>query len=98
MDNAQLAQALHNLADAVLLSGLTQAGLPTQIVQAAPPVVEGTAIKAKRKVSAYNRRYASAYKRLRRKHTLKSGKLRKGITHKKLVKMAHAEAKRGGKR
>ena len=98
MDNVQLAQALRNLADAVLLSGLTQAGLPPQVVQAAPPVVEGTAVKAKRKVSAYNRRYASAYKSLRRKHTLKSGKLRKGITHKKLVKMAHAQAKKGGRK
>ena len=98
MDNAQLAQALRNLADAVLLSGLTQAGMPPQVIQAAPPVVEGTAIKAKRKVSAYNRRYASAYKSLRRKHTLKSGKLRKGITHKKLVKMAHAAAKKGGRK
>lgn len=48
----------------------------------------------KRKVSAYSRRYGSAYKRLRRKHTLKSGKMRKGINHKKLVKMAHKEAKR----
>jgi len=48
----------------------------------------------KRKVSAYSRRYGAAYKRLRRKHTLKSGKMRKGINHKKLVKMAHKEAKR----
>ena len=98
MDNQQLAIALRQLADAVLLSGLTQAGLPPTVVQAAPPVVEGTAVKAKRKVSAYNRRYASAYKSLRRKHTLKSGKLRKGITHKKLVKMAHAQAKKGGRK
>jgi len=55
-------------------------------------------VKKKRKVSAYSRRYGAAYKRLRRKHTLKSGKMRKGINHKKLVKMAHKEAKRGGKR
>ena len=48
----------------------------------------------KRKVSAYSRRYGAAYKRLRRKHTLKSGKMRKGINHKKLDKMAHKEAKR----
>ena len=48
----------------------------------------------KRKVSAYSRRYGAAYKRLRRKPTLKSGKMRKGINHKKLVKMAHKEAKR----
>ena len=51
-------------------------------------------VKKKRKVSAYSRRYGAAYKRLRRKHTLKSGKMRKGINHKKLVKMAHKEAKR----
>jgi len=55
-------------------------------------------VEKKRKVSAYSRRYGAAYKRLRRKHTLKSGKMRKGINHKKLVKMAHKEAKRGGKR
>ena len=51
-------------------------------------------VKKKRKVSAYSRRYGAAYKRLRRKHTLKNGKMRKGINHKKLVKMAHKEAKR----
>ena len=45
MDNQQLAQALRNLADAVLLSGLTQAGIPPQIVQTAPQVVEGAAVK-----------------------------------------------------
>lgn len=55
-------------------------------------------VKKKRKVSAYSRRYGAAYKRLRRKNTLKGGKMRKGVTHKKLVKMAHKEAKRGGKR
>ena len=54
----------------------------------------GTNPVKKRKVSAYSRRYGAAYKRLRRKHTLKSGKMRKGINHKKLVKMAHKEAKR----
>jgi len=52
----------------------------------------------KRKVSAYSRRYGAAYKRLRRKATMKSGKMRKGVTHKRLVKMAHKEAKRGGKK
>jgi len=54
--------------------------------------------KVKRKVSAYQRRYGRAYKKLRSKATLKSGKMRKGMTHKKLVKLAHKEAKRGGKR
>ena len=50
--------------------------------------------KAKRKVSAYSRRYGREYKRLRRKFTLKSGNLKKGYNHKKLVKMAHAAAKK----
>lgn len=52
----------------------------------------------KRKVSSYSRAYGRAYKSLRRKHTLKSGKLRKGYTHKRLVKLAHAEAKRRRKK
>ena len=98
MDNQQLALALRQLADAMLMSSLASAGIPPTVSQAVPPVVEGTAIKTKRKVSAYNRRYASAYRSLRKKHTLKSGKLRKGVTHKKLVKMAHAQARKGGKK
>lgn len=61
------------------------------------PAVEVAAPK-KRKVSAYSRAYGRAYKALRRKHTLKSGKLRKGYTHKRLVKLAHAQAKRGRKK
>ncbi len=52
------------------------------------------ATKAKRMVSAYSKAYCAAYRRLRKKHTLKSGDLRKGYTHKRLVKLAHAEAKR----
>ena len=40
----------------------------------------------------------AAYKRIRRKAMLKNGKMRKGMTHKKIVKLAHKEAKRGGKR
>jgi len=52
----------------------------------------------KRKISAYSRRYGAAYKRLRKRHTLKSGKYRKGYNHKRIVKLAHKEAKRGGKK
>ena len=58
----------------------------------------GAAQKKTRKVSAYNRRYAAAYKRIRKRHTLKNGKYRKGWNHKKVVKAAHKEAKRGGKK
>jgi len=64
-------------------------------IEVAAPIV---AKKAKRKVSAYAKTYGAAYRSLRRKHTLKSGKLRKGYTHKRLVKLAHAEAKRRRKK
>ena len=70
---------------------------PTAFPVAAMPGVNETPSR-KRKVSAYSRAYGRAYKALRRKHTLKSGKLRKGYTHKRLVKLAHAQAKRGRKK
>ena len=58
--------------------------------------------KPKRKPSAYNRRYAAAYRRIKKKKTLKSGKMAKGFGgvrgHKKIMSMAHAEAKKGGKK
>jgi ribosomal protein S19E (S16A) len=58
--------------------------------------------KPKRKPSAYNRRYAAAYRRIKRSKTLKSGKMAKGFGgrrgHLRIVKMAHAQAKKGGRR
>jgi hypothetical protein len=64
--------------------------------------------KPKRKPSAYNRRYAAAYKRIKRKKTLKSGKMAKGYAkrdgslskagHAKIREAAHREARRGGKK
>jgi len=58
--------------------------------------------KPKRKPSAYNRRYAAAYRRIKKKHTLKNGNMAKGWTgkrgHARIVKMAHAEAKKGGRK
>ena len=58
--------------------------------------------KPKKKPSAYNRRYAAAYRRIKRKHTLKNGNMAKGWTgkrgHNRIVKMAHAEAKKGGRK
>ena len=74
---------------------LTLNPVAPQVPSDSTPAVAPT--PKKRKVSAYNRRYSAAYKRLRRKATLKNGKLRKGVTHKKLVKAAHKEAKRGKK-
>lgn len=92
-----LAAALRQIADAMVMSAAARAGVPPGVAQVAPLVVDSaaqTVAKRKRKASAYSRAYGRAYKALRRKHTLKSGKLRKGITHKRLVKMAHAEAKK----
>ena len=60
--------------------------------------------KPKRKPSAYNRRYAAAYRRIKRKKTLKSGKMMKGYAkrdgslskagHAKIRTAAHKEAKK----
>ena len=65
-------------------------------------MASGAALKATRKPSAYNKRYARAYKALKKKKTLKSGKMAKGFTgkrgHAKLVKLAHAAAKKGGRK
>lgn len=56
------------------------------------------AVKQARKPSSYNKKYAAAYRRIKRKKTLKSGKMAKGFGgksgHKKIVKMAHAEVKK----
>jgi hypothetical protein len=58
--------------------------------------------KPKKKPSAYNRRYAAAYRRIKKKHTLKNGNMAKGWTgkrgHARIVKMAHAEARKGGRK
>jgi hypothetical protein len=78
-------------------TALVQAAGAMGVTQPEIPVVAPVA-KPKRKVSAYNRRYSAAYKRIRRKNTLKSGKMRKGYTHKRIVKLAHAEAKKGGRK
>ena len=76
------------------------AGMASSMQMPAMPNVTAVTVAApkKRKVSAYSRAYGRAYKSLRRKHTLKSGKMRKGYTHKRLVKLAHAEAKRRRKK
>lgn len=54
--------------------------------------------KPKRKPSAYNRRYGAAYKRIKRKHTLKNGKMAKGWGgkkgHARIREAAHKEARK----
>ena len=55
-------------------------------------------VKSKRKPTTYNRKYAAAYRRIKKSKTLKSGKMAKGFGgkrgHNKIVKMAHAEVKK----
>lgn len=50
--------------------------------------------KKPRKVSAYHKRLGVILKRLKKRHTLKSGKWRKGWNQRRLMKAAHKEAKR----
>lgn len=60
-------------------------------VEAAAPEV---ATKAKRKVSAYNRKYKAAFKKIAPRYKLKSGKWKAG-GFRRAVKEAHKMAKRG---
>jgi hypothetical protein len=50
--------------------------------------------KAKRKKSAYSRALSKEMKSIRKKATLKSGKLRKGMTPGKILRQAHKNVKR----
>ena len=60
--------------------------------------------KPKKKASPYNRRFGAAYKRIKKKNTLKSGKMKKSYAkrdgslskagHAKIRDAAHKEAKR----
>ena len=50
--------------------------------------------KAKRKKSAYSRALSQELKAVRKKATLKSGKLRKGMTPGKILKQAHRNVRR----
>jgi hypothetical protein len=58
--------------------------------------------KPKRKATAYNKRYGRAYRRIKKQKTLKSGKMAKGFGgkrgHKKIMDLAHKEARKGGKK
>jgi hypothetical protein len=77
----------------LLMSG----GVPANIAAAAVPLVESLEDKVeatvKRKVSAYERRYKAAFKRVSARYKTKAGKwLKNGF--KRAVKAAHKEAKR----
>jgi hypothetical protein len=95
-----LAARLRAIADGLLIPTATLTGLPPSLVQG---FVEGTttgaveAAKApkKRKVSAYNRKYKAAFKRLAPKYKLKNGNWKKN-GFRAAVKAAHKAA--GGKK
>ncbi len=90
MNNEQLLQ---------LMAAMNPEMAPILALLQANDVVEE---KPKRKPSAYNRRYAAAYRRIKRSKTLKNGNMAKGYTgkrgHARIVKMAHAQAKKGGRK
>ena len=89
MDNEQMMQ---------LLAALNPELAPIMSLMMQPNEAE----KPKRKPSAYNRRYAAAYRRIKRSKTLKNGRMAKGFGgktgHKKIMAMAHKEARKGGRR
>ena len=95
-----LAARLRAIADGLLIPTATLTGLPPSLVQG---FVEGTttgaveAAKApkKRKVSANNRKYKAAFKRVSPKYKLKNGKWKKN-GFKAAVRAAHKIA--GGKK
>ena len=81
------------------IAGMAQSSMAVSSPPTQAPAIEGTPV---RKPSAYNRRYARAYRRIKRSKTLKNGNMSKGYTgrrgHERIVKMAHAEAKKGGRK
>ena len=76
--------------------GLTGEAGPEMVIPMMPGM--SSMMKPKRKPSTYNRKYAAAYRRIKKKKTLKNGTMAKGFGgktgHKKIVKMAHAEVKK----
>ena len=94
-----MAAQMRALADALLVPVANITGLSPALVQG---FVEGTTTGAvaaaqapkKRKVSAYNKRYKAAFKRVSSKHKLKSGKWKAG-GFKRAVREAHKIAGRG---
>lgn len=102
--SAQMAAILRSIADGLLEPTATATGIPAPLVQA---FVEGSttgAVKAgkakgrRKKVSAYNKEFAKAFKRQKAKMTKKNGDFKKGCDSSKCMKAAHKETKRLMKR
>jgi len=102
--SAQMAAILRSIADGLLEPAAAATGIPAPLVQA---FVEGTttgSVKAgkaktrRKKVSAYNKAFAKAFKRQKAKMTKKNGDYKKGCNSSKCMKAAHKETKRMMKR
>lgn len=110
--NRQLAARLQQIADMLLIAPSRVTGIPAPAVRAFVEGMTTGAVELgkahgphhraragqvkKRAVSAYNRKYKAAFKKVAPKYKLKSGKWRNG-GFKKAVKEAHRVA-RGGMR
>lgn len=83
------------------IAGMAQSSIMASSSPTQSLAVDDTPV---RKPSAYNRRYAAAYRRIKKKKTLKSGKMAKGYAkrdgslskagHAKIRTAAHKEAKK----
>ena len=102
--NAQMAALMRSIADALLEVPAGATGIPAPAIQT---FVEGATTGAvsagrskgrKRKVSAYNRAFAKAFKRQKAKMTKKNGDYKKGCNASKCMSAAHKETKRMMKR
>jgi hypothetical protein len=69
--NERLADRITQLADSIVVGGLEMAGVPEGIAERAPKFVQKGALKVAKKArgpSAYNKRYAAEYKKLKKAH------------------------------
>ena len=93
-DNAIVASLGYASLVGALVSPVKTTQLGVMGLEAASTVGVKIAKAGKRKASKYNKEFAKQYKKLKSANTLKNGKMRKGVTHKSLLKKAHAATKR----
>lgn len=93
-DNAIVASLGYASLVGALVSPVKTTALGVMGLEAASTVGVKIAKAGKRKASKYNKEFAKQYKKLKSLNTLKNGKMRKGVTHKSLMKKAHAATKK----
>jgi len=107
LTDQQFAFFLRSMADQLLMYPAALTGIPAPLVQT---LVEGASVGSvkagkvkgrKRKASAYNKAFSSAFKRRKDKMTKKNGDWKKNCNSSKCMKQAHIDTRRfmaGGKR